>query len=123
MTGAEFYTTNYESFGTNALVIADGTASIPVRTVFLAHTSGLGPQDENTCYSGGLPLAKPCSTEEGLPPYSDASQCIKQAAVACTTGMPFLFLDCIVCILHFAQQAYTFCILHNSDRVCDIGFD
>jgi hypothetical protein len=27
--------------------------SIPVRTVFLAHTSGLGPQDANTCTSGG----------------------------------------------------------------------
>ena len=62
------YTTNYESFGSNAEIIVDNYASIPLRTVFLAHTSGLGPQNPDTCYSGGVALQLPCSTEEGLPP-------------------------------------------------------
>jgi hypothetical protein len=62
------YTTNYESFGSNAAIIADGRTAIPVRIVFIAHTSGLGPQNPDTCYSGGVALQLPCSTEEGLPP-------------------------------------------------------
>ena len=36
ITGAELYSTNYESFGTDGLVIADGVTSLPVRMVFLA---------------------------------------------------------------------------------------
>lgn len=35
----------YESFGTNSMIIADGTTSIPLRTVFLADNNpgGQGP--------------------------------------------------------------------------------
>lgn len=35
ITGAELYSTNYESFGTDSVIIADGATSIPVRMVFL----------------------------------------------------------------------------------------
>ena len=73
-------------------MIVDGTAGIPVRTVFLAHTSGLGPQDANTCASGGRFELKPCSTEEGLPPYSDSAQCMVQATVSCATATEFVVI-------------------------------
>ena len=49
ITGAELYSTNYESFGTDSVIIADGTTSIPVRMVFLgAYASNL-PRPLATC--------------------------------------------------------------------------
>ena len=49
ITGAELYSTNYESFGTDSMIIADGTTSIPLRTVFLADNN---PGGQN-CWAGG----------------------------------------------------------------------
>ena len=73
-------------------MIADGTASLPVRIVFLAHTSGLGPQAPDTCYSGGEALPKPCSTEEGVPPFARADECRLMSTEACTTAREFVIV-------------------------------
>lgn len=54
--GAELYTTNYESFGTDSTVIADGTTSIPLRTVFLADNN---PGGQN-CWAGGQVVRDLC---------------------------------------------------------------
>ena len=77
--GAELYSTNYESFGTNARVVgmplggADISASksIPVRTVFLAHG------DEEQCFERSKIQARPCSTLDGKPVFADVASCTK----------------------------------------------
>ena len=56
ITGAELYTTNYESFGTDSSVIADGTTAIPLRTVFLADNN---PGGQN-CWAGGQVVRDSC---------------------------------------------------------------
>eukprot|EP01050_Picozoa_sp_SAG11_P002928 SAG11_NODE_156_length_14147_cov_10.367597_3_plen_1881_part_00 len=63
---AELYTTNYDSFGTDAQIIA-GSVSIPVRSVYLAN------DPSQRCFAGGQVSASPCSTEEGSAPYQDTS--------------------------------------------------
>ena len=74
--GAELYSTNYESFGTNARVVGvpqsggvTASKSIPVRTVFLAHG------DEEQCFEHNKITAHPCSTEDGKPVYAEAASC------------------------------------------------
>lgn len=80
ITGAELYSTNYESFGTDSLIIADGTTSVPLKTtVFLA--------DNNP---GGQVVARPCSTMEGSEPFADPNECRVMATVACATATQFV---------------------------------
>ena len=94
---AELYTTNYESFGADAQIIA-GSVSIPLRTVYLANDPA------QRCFAGGQVLASPCSTEGGSAPYQDGcNDGIKSTAslpswdssdgITDTNGNPFtLFL-------------------------------
>ena len=77
ITGAELYSTNYESFGTDGLIIADGVTSLPVRMVFLADNN---PGGQN-CFAGGEVVERPCSTMEGQVPFADESMCVPAADV------------------------------------------
>ena len=77
ITGAELYSTNYESFGTDGLIIADGVTSLPVRMVFLADNN---PGGQN-CYAGGEVVERPCSTMEGQVPFADETMCVPAADV------------------------------------------
>ena len=64
--GAELYTTNYESFGTNAQVLA-GSRSIPTRLVYSAHNNQGAAHA--ACFASGVEFSTPCSTEDGEPPW------------------------------------------------------
>merc|ERR1711959_314813 len=56
--GAELYTTNYESFGTNAQVLA-GSRSIPTRLVYSAHNNQGAAHA--ACFASGVEFSTPCS--------------------------------------------------------------
>ena len=73
--GAELYSTNYESFGTNAKVMA-GSRSLPTRFVYNAHENQGAAHAK--CYAGGQEYAAPCSTIDGEPPFGSAAACAPQ---------------------------------------------
>jgi hypothetical protein len=56
---AELYSTNYESFGTDAQIMADGR-SLPIRFVYNAHPNQGAAHA--ACYMAGVETAEPCST-------------------------------------------------------------
>jgi hypothetical protein len=56
---AELYSTNYESFGTDAQIMADGR-SVPIRFVYNAHPNQGAAHA--ACYMDGEETAEPCST-------------------------------------------------------------
>jgi hypothetical protein len=59
--GAEMYSTNYESFGTNAQVFA-GSNSLPLRIVYAAHNQQGAAHA--ACYMNGQEFETPCSSED-----------------------------------------------------------
>ena len=68
---AELYSTNYESFGTDAVVTA-GSRVLPLRIIFSAHPNQGAAHAH--CYTDGVEAEAPCSTMED------------QAAPAATCG-------------------------------------
>ena len=76
--GAELYTTNYESFGTDAQVFA-GSRSLPTRFVYAAHNQQ--GASHAACYMAGQEFATPCSTEDGSPGVGSPQNCGMNDAV------------------------------------------
>eukprot|EP01052_Picozoa_sp_SAG31_P015482 SAG31_NODE_996_length_10492_cov_4.648802_6_plen_728_part_00 len=78
--GAELYSTNYESFGSNAQIIGAGV-SVPIRFVYSAHANQGAAHA--ACYENGVELSAPCATldDESIGPYGDLNMCAANAVV------------------------------------------